>query len=130
MENRGPVAVDAILVKDKTLGEAAGLLFIKSAGGNKLSFTFKIWYDAGVQRGTGLVTFVPQPDGTATFSGKVVTRLVPASSRGSPETSGSSMGSQLPPTPARARRLRGPRGTRKKPVWAVADLGGRPPLGR
>jgi len=69
VETRGPVSVDAILVKDKSLGEGAGLLFIKSAGGDKLSFTFKIWYDAGVQKGAGLVTFVPQPDGSATFSG-------------------------------------------------------------
>ena len=69
VETRGPVAVDAILVEDKSLGEGAGLLFIKSAGGDKLNFTFKIWYDAGVQKGTGLVTFVPQPDGSATFSG-------------------------------------------------------------
>jgi hypothetical protein len=69
VETRGQVTVDAGIVKDKSLGQGAGLLFIKSAGGNKLSITAKVWYDAGVQKLAGTVTFTVNPDGTATFNG-------------------------------------------------------------
>jgi hypothetical protein len=70
VETRGDVTIDAGLVTDRRLGEGAAIIRTSSAGGFDLDLKFKVWYGAGLSRGEGTLTFAPQPDGTATFSGR------------------------------------------------------------
>ena len=69
VETNGPVVISAGLLRDQRLGEGAAILRTSSAGGTALNLRFKIWYGAGLQRGTGTINFTPQPDGSASFSG-------------------------------------------------------------
>lgn len=63
-------AVDADLVKDKRLGEGAGIVRSKSAGGNNIAIKFKIFFPSGMQKGVATVAFTVNPDGTFSFTGK------------------------------------------------------------
>lgn len=69
IETNGPVVISAGILRDARLGEGATILRTSSAGGTVLNLNFKVWYGAGLQRGTGRITFTPQPDGSATFTG-------------------------------------------------------------
>lgn len=69
VEANGPVTIDACLLRDRRLGEGAAIIRTRSAGGTELTINFKVWYGAGLQRGTGTLNFTPNPDGSATFTG-------------------------------------------------------------
>jgi hypothetical protein len=62
VNNVGNTTIDAAQVTGG-LGEGAALIRSKSAGGNQVAVTFKLWYTAGLQRGAGTLTATPTPTG-------------------------------------------------------------------